>query len=72
MTKLIGDYRAKTKTELTSLLEDKKKDMLKVQAELLGQKEKNLKKAKQLRLEIAQISTIIREKEIVETLEGGN
>ena len=57
--------RTKTKEELARNLKDKKIEMMKTFANMKGQREKDLKKAKSLRQTIAQISTIIREKELV-------
>lgn len=56
--------RAKEAAELKKLLSEKKVEWVKARADLKASKEKNLKKAKNLSKEIAQISTIIREKEI--------
>lgn len=53
----------KTK-ELEKILSEKRLEILKNQAEVYSGKEKNLKKAKNLRKEIAQILTIIKENEL--------
>ena len=58
--------RAKETVELKKLLPEKKVEWVKAKTGLKASKEKNLKKAKNLSKEIAQISTIIREKEIME------
>ncbi|OGM19158.1 50S ribosomal protein L29 [Candidatus Woesebacteria bacterium RIFCSPHIGHO2_01_FULL_38_10] len=58
--------RLKKNEELKSLGYEKKKELLRIGAEVKVGKEKNLKKVKMLRKNIAQILTLIREKEIWE------
>ena len=60
MTKLI-DLRKKKREELISMLGTKKADLMKVSLEILQKKEKNVKKPRYLRVEIAQIKTILKE-----------
>jgi ribosomal protein L29 len=58
--------KSKEASEAKKLLSERKLELEKAVAEMYGGKEKNLKKARNLRREIAQILTIIREKEILE------
>jgi ribosomal protein L29 len=58
--------REKTVEELKKLSSDKRLELIKIESELKGGKEKNLKKVKNQRHELAQILTIVREKEIME------
>ena len=51
--------------ELKKELGEKKEELTRLLVEMYGGKEKNLKKAKNLRREIAQILTIVKEKEFV-------
>lgn len=62
----LKELTKKTIKELESLLEQKRKDLLSVSLAIQAGKEKNLKKAKAVRLDIAQILTIIREKQLWE------
>lgn len=62
----LKELTKKTIKELKSLLEQKKRDLLSVSLAIQTNKEKNLKKAKAARLDIAQILTIIREKQLWE------
>jgi len=64
--KEIQDLRGKTQAELKKKAEDKRLELSKIVANLKASKEKNLKKAKNLRRELAQILTVLREKEILE------
>jgi len=57
--------KAKEVDELKKMLLEKKKELKKVVVHMYAGSEKNLKKSKNLRREIAQILTIIKEKEIV-------
>lgn len=58
--------RTKKETELRKLVSDKKLLLARVIADVKASREKNLKKAKNLRRDIAQILTIFREKELIE------
>ena len=62
--------RTKGQEEAKKLLSDKKVELAKVKANLKSSSEKNLKKAKNLSRDIAQISTIVREKELTEQESG--
>lgn len=64
-SKDLRDLKLKEIDVLTKMVDDKKKDLKKAMVEIKVTKEKNLKKAKLVRREIAQILTIIREKEII-------
>ncbi len=63
--KELSDLRKKDIKELKKMIADKKHDLAKALTELAVGKEKNLKKAKNLRLDIARIATIVRETDIV-------
>lgn len=60
------ELRKKTQQELGKSLADKKLELLKAMANMKAGKDKNLKKVKLIRREIAQISTIIHEMELGE------
>lgn len=66
------DLRKKTIDELAKNLSDKKFELFTVQINRKAGKEKNLKKVKLLRREIAQISTIIREGQLTKGGSEGN
>lgn len=59
------EFKTKEMAELRKALAGKRTDLAQTVPSLGSGKEKNLKKAKNLRREIAQILTLIREKEIV-------
>lgn len=65
-TKEVKDLRTKTIVELEKLLTDKKKDLEKVLLDMVTGKEKNLKKGKNIRHEIARVLTLINEKKLIE------
>jgi len=58
------DLKTKEVKDLNKILGDKKAELEKVMVNVSVGKEKNLKKAKNLRRDISQILTIVREKEI--------
>ncbi len=58
--------REKSQKELEKVVKEKKLELLKIGADLKANREKNFKKAKNLRHELAQVLTIIREKELME------
>ena len=60
------DLKIKAYQDLNKLLKDKRLEFRKTKVDLKVSREKNLKKVKNLRRDIAQILTIIREKEIAE------
>jgi ribosomal protein L29 len=62
----LRDLRDKDVGKLRDLLSEKKVDLTKTLAELKAGKEKNFKKASNMRDDIAQIMTIIREKVIIQ------
>lgn len=64
MKKKTKGLREKTKEELLSLLEEKRRDLLRYGMELAAAKLKNVKKISRIKKEIARILTIIKEKEI--------
>lgn len=59
------DLRVKEEKELSKMLLEKKTELMKVIPNVAVNQEKNLKKAKTLKKEIAQIKTILRENELV-------
>ena len=59
------DLKLKDASVLVKIVNDKKKELEKAMVEIKVTKEKNLKKAKMVRREIAQLLTVIREKEII-------
>lgn len=61
----LTDLRNKKINELEKLLAKKRHQLVNVQAKIKAGQEKNLKKAKNTRRDIAQILTIIREKELL-------
>ena len=63
--KAFKDLRVKEEKELSKMLLEKKTELMKVIPNLAVNQEKNLKKAKTLKKEIAQIKTILRENELV-------
>lgn len=62
----LKSLRSKTKVELKKLVGDKKKEVNEAFVKTKTGQEKNLKKVKNARRDIAQILTLIKEKEIVE------
>ncbi|OGM04773.1 50S ribosomal protein L29 [Candidatus Woesebacteria bacterium RIFCSPHIGHO2_12_FULL_42_9] len=62
----VETLRGKEVAEIKKALAGKRADLIKAQVEMYGGKEKNLKKAKNLRREVAQMLTIIKEREILE------
>ena len=59
-------YREKDLKEVLKSLSEKRMEAKKAQVEMFGGKEKNLKKVRNLRKEIAQILTILKERELIE------
>ncbi|MDP1710129.1 MAG: 50S ribosomal protein L29 [bacterium] len=64
--KEFNDLKGKKIEDLVKFLKAKKLEHVKVKAKMAQGGEKNLKVAKNLRLEIARIATLITEKEIIE------
>ncbi len=62
----LTDLRNKKVSELEKLLSKKRNELINTYAKIKAGQEKNLKKAKNMRRDIAQILTIIREKELLE------
>ncbi len=62
----LGELRNKELKDLKKLSLEKAKEAGKVELEIKAQKEKNLKKARNLKKDLAQILTILKEKEILE------
>ncbi len=61
----LTSLRTKEIKELTKALKDKKGELAKLTQKIKSGSEKNLKKGKLLKKDIAQILTVIREKEIM-------
>lgn len=61
----LTDLRNKKINELEKLLSKKRNELINTYAKIKAGQEKNLKKAKNIRCDIAQILTIIREKELL-------
>ncbi len=62
------DFKTKSVKELQKFVTDKKTEMGKKKVEIFSGREKNLKYFNNLRREVAQVMTILKEKEIVESL----
>lgn len=58
--------RAKDMKELEKVLNESQKQLGESSLKIVGAKEKNLKKVRNLRRDIAQILTIVREKELTQ------
>ncbi|MCH7640680.1 hypothetical protein IID22_00555 [Patescibacteria group bacterium] len=58
--------RSKKADVLEKIVADRRLDLVKVSADIKASKEKNLKKAKNLRRDLSQILTLISEKELTE------
>ena len=65
-TKDLKSLKIKKTDELKKILSEKLELLAKIKLDMVTGKEKNLKKVKNLRREIAQVFTLIREKELVE------
>lgn len=63
------DLKGKTIKELLKMAAIKKGEATKKKMQIMGGKEKNLKLYRQIRLEVAKILTLAREKEILEKLQ---
>lgn len=63
---LLRDLRNKEIGDLEKMANEKRAEVNKTKAEMKASKENNLRKAKNLRRDLAQILTIIREKEIMQ------
>jgi ribosomal protein L29 len=64
------DLKGKTVAELIKLASVKRTDAIKKKMQSLAGKEKNLKAYRNLRVEIAKILTLVREKEILEEMQS--
>lgn len=60
------NLRTQKRDELLRLSEEKRLEIEKTLAEVAAGREKNLKKVRRLKLDLAQILTVIREKELTE------
>lgn len=63
------DLKSKTVKDLIKMASEKKNEAIKKKMQILGGKEKNLKVYRNLRIEIAKILTLIKEKEILEKVQ---
>jgi hypothetical protein len=61
--------RGKTIKELTKLAYEKRTEATKKKMDIMGAKEKNVKVYRNLMTEVAKILTLVREKEIIASLE---
>lgn len=61
----LTDLRNKKTSELEKLLAKKRHELINANAKIKAGQEKNLKKAKNIRRDVAQILTIIREKKLL-------
>nr|AKQ04356.1 coiled-coil 59..80 [uncultured Microgenomates bacterium Rifle_16ft_4_minimus_5036] len=68
--KEIEELRKKDRQALEKLVSEKKTVLVKTVTDTKIAREKNLKKAKNTKREIAQIETVLREKEILEKEKG--
>lgn len=64
----LKSLRSKSTKDLKKLVEEKRTELLKVKADVKTGSKKNLKAHMNLRKEIAQTLTLIREKEIIESM----
>ncbi|MBI4157687.1 50S ribosomal protein L29 [Candidatus Woesebacteria bacterium] len=64
----LKNLRTKKTKELRDTISKKKLEIAKILAKISAGQEKNLKKAKNLKKELAQTMTVIKEMEIVESL----
>ena len=64
------ELKGKTVKELLKMAATKKGEATKKKMQIMGGKEKNLKLYRQIRLEVAKILTLVREKEIMEKLKA--
>lgn len=62
----LADIKNKEIKDLKKLAEEKKLELAKIEVKIHSSEEKNVKKASNLRREIAQILTMIQEKELIE------
>ena len=67
--KELTGLRGKSIKELTKLAYEKRTEATKKKMEIMSGKEKNLKVYRNLMTEVAKILTLVREKEIIESLE---
>jgi ribosomal protein L29 len=64
------DIRKKTLENLTKLVDGKRSDLIKEKAKISAGKSKNVKKMRRLKKDLAQILSIIKEKEIININKG--
>lgn len=64
----LSDLRTKDDSELGKLCLKKKEELVKVKVDMASGGEKNVKKAKNLRKDIAQILSLLKEKDIIKSL----
>jgi ribosomal protein L29 len=62
---MLRDLRSKKLTDLEKMASEKRAEVDKARAEMKASKEQNLRKVKNLRRDLAQILTVVREKEII-------
>ncbi len=67
--KEITDLRSKKIEDLRKMADVKRAEVLKTKMKIMGGKEKNLSLKRNLSRDLAKILTLVREKEIIESLE---
>lgn len=65
------DLKTKSVKDLLKMVYTKTQEVGKKQMEISGGKEKNLKSVSSLRRDIAQLLTIVKEKQIIEKMQAG-
>ena len=64
--KELKTLRTKSNKDLAKTLEKKRVELLKITLKIKAGEEKNVKKAKNLRIDISQILTVLKEKKLME------
>ncbi len=64
--KELKTLRTKSNKDLVKTLEKKRVELLKIKLKIKAKEEKNVKMAKNLKIDISQILTVLREKELME------
>ncbi len=60
------EIRSKKKKEIAKIIKEKKLELAKIRVKIASGEEKNVKKARNLRKDIAQLFTILKEKTLLE------
>jgi large subunit ribosomal protein L29 len=64
------DLRSKSNTELLEQLKNLRKELKEVSMSVLSRKEKNVKKPRDARKDIARVLSVLKEKQILEAIEA--